>query len=155
MWRRQIYSGLAHGVKLINAYRFRDSYDSTDVMDYADADAIGDIPFAGMHLETRRTFWELGGFEDVIAAGRPAAESRVALLMCETTDIWAPSEQRSFHIGAIIHRDISKALDTIGPMLPQHSACRKTSPLTISPIPNCLTLPCFSGSLNNGIKQTY
>ena len=92
MWRRQIYSGLAHGVKLINAYRFRDSYDSTDVMDYADADAIGDIPFAGMHLETRRTFWELGGFEDVIAAGRPAAESRVALLMCETTDIWAPSE---------------------------------------------------------------
>jgi hypothetical protein len=102
-WRRQMFSAIAHGVKFIRNYRMRDSLDAVDDGCYADPEGYGTTPYAGMYLETRRTLWELGGFDDIVFNGAPLWPSRVGLLMAETTDMWQPAAVARAFAAAATH----------------------------------------------------
>ena len=90
-WRRSIFGAIAHGVKFVHNYRVRDSLDSIDGGCYADPEPTGQVPYAGMYLQTRRTLWELGGMDDIVYGGSRMWPSRVAMLMAESTDTWQPA----------------------------------------------------------------
>jgi hypothetical protein len=91
-WRRSVFTNIAQGVKFVRNYRIRDSLDDIDGGCYADPEAVGQIPYAGMYDQTRRTMWELGGMDDIIFDGNRLWASKVALLMSESTDMWQPAD---------------------------------------------------------------
>jgi hypothetical protein len=91
-WRRSLFTSLAYGTKFVRNYRMRDSLDAIDGGCYADPEAVGQVPYAGMYHQTRRTMWELGGMDDILWGGSRLCSSRVAMLMSESTDIWQPAD---------------------------------------------------------------
>lgn len=90
-WRRSIFTSIAHGVKYVRNYRIRDSLDAIDGGCYADPEAVGRVPYAGMYHQTRATLWELGGMDDIVWEGTRLWDSKVAMLMSESTDNWQPA----------------------------------------------------------------
>jgi hypothetical protein len=82
-WRRQFYGDLAHGVKVFNLFEFRPvqaAYTENHCSDPA------------MYQEIRKTFHELGAFEDIVQDGsvRPA---QAGLWFSEAADVWNDYEK--------------------------------------------------------------
>jgi hypothetical protein len=77
-WRRQFYGDLGHGMKLVNLFEFRP---------VQAAYTENHTSFPEMFLEVRRSFNELGGFEDIIQDGQ-VRQGVAGLWFSETSDIW-------------------------------------------------------------------
>lgn len=77
-WRRQFYGDLAHGAKVLNLFEFRPvqfGYTENHCSDPA------------MYQEIRKSFHELGTFEDIVQDGTiPTAQA--AMFFSEASDVW-------------------------------------------------------------------
>ena len=96
-FRRQLYSSLAHGAKFVNIWTLFDEDDAaggaTSGWPGCFVSAVPDAGhgYAAMYKTLRRSFVELGRFDDIIRWGRPAqAKARIALLFSESNQIWHP-----------------------------------------------------------------
>lgn len=87
-WRRQFYDALAHGAKIINLFEFR-PVQAAYTENYVNAPE--------MFQEVRRSFHELGLFEDVVQDGhvRPGI---AGLWFSEAADVWGDN-RASFAAG--------------------------------------------------------
>ena len=86
-WRRQLFSDIAHGVKLVNLFGLLDAYTAPGP-DYVGLTAGG----ASHYVEARRALNELGNFDDIVMHGAAQSVGRpVALLFSETGDIFHDS----------------------------------------------------------------
>jgi hypothetical protein len=99
-WRKQLYSDLAHGMKMVDTWPMIDVLDNgpqgcqLDPVPALHSTIAPDSEFngyAGMFKSVRRGFHELGRFDDLIRFSRPAARAKTAILFSETTDIWLPA----------------------------------------------------------------
>jgi len=77
-WRRQFYGDLGHGAKVINLFEFRP-------VQHAYTENHVNAP--AMYQEVRKSFHELGTFEDIIQDGTVRAAD-VGLWCSETADVW-------------------------------------------------------------------
>jgi hypothetical protein len=77
-WRRQFYSDIGHGMKIINLFEFRPVQAA-----YTENHVTG----AAMFREVRKSFHELGGFEDIVQDGH-VRDGLAALWFSETGDLW-------------------------------------------------------------------
>ncbi|MBN1607863.1 MAG: beta-galactosidase trimerization domain-containing protein, partial [Polyangiaceae bacterium] len=100
-WRRQFYSALLHGMKIVNAYEMR------PVQASYSGDYVNDPE---MYLAVRRGIHELGTFEDIVQPGQ-LRPGRSGLWFSEASDIWgdrvAPflAAKRSLYV-AIRHQQL-------------------------------------------------
>ncbi len=78
MWRRQFYTSLAHGMKMLNLFEFRP---------VQDAYTENHVSLTETYVTVRRALGELATFEDFIVDGTVAASS-VGLWFSEVSDIW-------------------------------------------------------------------
>ena len=99
-WRKQLYSDLAHGMKMIDIWPLADILDNGPGGCYLDpvpahvSTIAPDSEFngyAGMFKSVRRGFHELGRFDDIIRFSHPATRAKTAIMFSETTDIWLPA----------------------------------------------------------------
>jgi hypothetical protein len=77
-WRRQFYGDIAHGVKVFNLFEYRPrqaAYTENHVNDPA------------MYQEVRKSFHELGQFEDLVQDGE-VETGKAALWFSEAADVW-------------------------------------------------------------------
>jgi hypothetical protein len=87
-WRRQFYSTLAHGAKVLNLFEFRP---------VQAAYTENHVSLPAMYQEVRQGLHELGGFEDIVQDGqvRPGV---AALWFSEAGDVWDDSRS-PFDVG--------------------------------------------------------
>ena len=114
-WRRQFYGDIGHGAKVFNLFEFRPvqaAYTENHVSDPA------------MYQEVRRSFHELGLFEDIVQEGHiPAGVA--GLWFSETGDIWkgnrAPfaAAKRTLYV-AIRHQQLPLDVVTEGDPLERY-----------------------------------
>jgi hypothetical protein len=84
-WRRQLFSDLMHGVKLVNLFSLLDA-STAPGPDYVGLVANG----ISHYREARVALNELGNFDDHVMHGKAQAAGRaVAILFSETGDICA------------------------------------------------------------------
>ena len=101
-WRRQFYSDLAHGMKVINLFEFRPvqvAYTENHSSDVA------------MYKQVLRSFYEMGLFEDIVQDGH-VRWGNAGFWMSETGDAWVNSRnplaaaKRSLYI-AMLHQQLA------------------------------------------------
>ena len=85
MWRRQLFSDIAHGVKIFDLFAFESSI-SGYTCDYVDADF-------GSYEMVRQSLNELGMFDDIVWDGvAQAAGAKVAIMYSDSADAWMSPE---------------------------------------------------------------
>jgi len=100
-WRRQFYTALGHGMKLVNLFEFQPVYVAYTENHSSDPE---------MYATLLRTFRELGLYEDITQAGHNMP-AEAGLWFSETSDIWGDTygsfaaAKRAFYI-AIRHQQI-------------------------------------------------
>ncbi len=77
-WRRQFYGDLAHGAQILNLFEFRP---------VQAAYTENHVSLPAMYREIRRSFHELGTFEDIVQDGR-VRTGTAGLWFSETGDVW-------------------------------------------------------------------
>lgn len=78
IWRRQFFGDLAHGMKVVNLFEFRPCQEAY-TENYCN--------YWPTYAEIRKSFYELGTFEDLIQSGQ-VQPAQTALWFSETADIW-------------------------------------------------------------------
>ena len=100
-WRRQFYGDVAHGMKIVDLFEFRP-------VQAAYTENHCSLP--EMYLEVRRSFYEMGLFEDIMQDGQ-VEPGTAALWFSETGDIWGDRRnpfsagKRALYI-AILHQQL-------------------------------------------------
>lgn len=80
-WRRNVYTHLMHGTKILDMFQFKTSL-SGYTCDYVDQDT-------GMYQMVRQTFSEMAFFDDIVFDGvAQAGGAKVALLYSNPSDLW-------------------------------------------------------------------
>ncbi|MAE60124.1 MAG: hypothetical protein CMJ49_02080 [Planctomycetaceae bacterium] len=101
-WRRQFYSDLAHGMKVVNLFEFRPVQTANTENHTSDP---------AMFHQVLKSFYEMGGFEDIIQDGQ-VRWGNAGFWMSETGDAWDNSRnplaaaKRSLYI-AMLHQQLA------------------------------------------------
>jgi len=106
MWRRLFHNALGHGMTIVNLFEFQPVW-----MAYTE----NHVTHVDMYAMIRKTFYEMGLYEDIVQAGQ-VRQAQVGLWFSDTADIWQDNKgsfagaKRALYT-AILHQQV--ALDFI------------------------------------------